>query len=258
MKKTLVCILAAATVYGAMGQQAAHRTKVIAHRGYWDTEGSAQNSLASLRKAAEIGCYGSEFDVHLTSDGVAIINHDNDWAGAVIQHNTYSVFEKLTLANGETIPTLEQYLTEGAKYPRMKLILEIKSADSPEHESRAVEAIMDMVEKMGLREQVEYIAFSYHVCKEVVARDPDAVVAYLNGDKTPEELKADGIRGLDYNLSIARRDPGLFDAARAAGITTNIWTVNREDDMRYIIEHGVDFITTDNPELAQKIIAETE
>ncbi len=35
-------------------------TQVIAHRGYWDTHGSAQNSLASLEKADEIGAYGSE------------------------------------------------------------------------------------------------------------------------------------------------------------------------------------------------------
>ena len=33
-------------------------TQVIAHRGYWDTHGSAQNSLASLEKADEIGAYG--------------------------------------------------------------------------------------------------------------------------------------------------------------------------------------------------------
>ena len=43
--------------------------KVVAHRGYWTTEGSAQNSIASLQKAAEIGCWGSEFDVWMTADG---------------------------------------------------------------------------------------------------------------------------------------------------------------------------------------------
>ena len=41
------------------------QTQVIAHRGYWKAEGSAQNSLASLRKAAEAKVYGSEFDVQI-------------------------------------------------------------------------------------------------------------------------------------------------------------------------------------------------
>ena len=35
--------------------------KIVAHRGYWKTEGSAQNSLTSLQKANDVGCYGSEF-----------------------------------------------------------------------------------------------------------------------------------------------------------------------------------------------------
>ena len=39
------------------------QTKVIAHRGFWKTPGSSQNSISSLLKADSIGCYGSEFDV---------------------------------------------------------------------------------------------------------------------------------------------------------------------------------------------------
>ena len=42
------------------------QTRVIAHRGFWKTQGSAQNSITSLLKADSIGCYGSEFDVWLT------------------------------------------------------------------------------------------------------------------------------------------------------------------------------------------------
>ena len=53
------------------------QTQVIAHRGYWKAEGSAQNSLASLRKAAEAKVYGSEFDVQMTADGIVVVNHDN-------------------------------------------------------------------------------------------------------------------------------------------------------------------------------------
>jgi glycerophosphoryl diester phosphodiesterase len=34
------------------------KTKVIAHRGFWNTEGSAQNSIAALTKANEIKVYG--------------------------------------------------------------------------------------------------------------------------------------------------------------------------------------------------------
>ena len=60
------------------------QTKVIAHRGFWNCEGSAQNSIAALQKAQEIGVYGSEFDVSITADGIPVVNHDVDIDGLVI------------------------------------------------------------------------------------------------------------------------------------------------------------------------------
>ncbi|MCD8102158.1 MAG: glycerophosphodiester phosphodiesterase [Alistipes sp.] len=253
MKRLITVVAAVALAACGSGAPAVHETKVIAHRGYWKADGSAQNSLASLRKAAEIGCYGTEFDVHLTADGVAIVNHDDRIGGAAIWEDVYDTFSGHLLSNGEVIPTLRSYLEEGAKYPELKLIIEIKSAPDQGHESRSVTAVMDIVEELGVSEQVEYIAFSYHICREIVARDPAAKVAYLNGDKTPDELKADGIAGLDYNVELARNNPALFADARSAGISTNIWTVNEEADMREFISYGVDFITTDQPELALEL-----
>ena len=52
------------------------QTRVIAHRGFWKTQGSAQNSITSLLKADSIGCYGSEFDVWLTKDNGLVVSHD--------------------------------------------------------------------------------------------------------------------------------------------------------------------------------------
>ena len=49
----LLCLMMAGMV------AAKDNTKVIAHRGYWKTEGSAQNSIRSLERASEIGAYGS-------------------------------------------------------------------------------------------------------------------------------------------------------------------------------------------------------
>ena len=63
---------------------ASAETKVIAHRGFWKTEGSAQNSITALKKAAEINVYGSEFDVLITSDGIPVVNHDDTIEGLVI------------------------------------------------------------------------------------------------------------------------------------------------------------------------------
>ena len=58
-------------------------------RNYWKAEGSAQNSIAGLKKAAEAKVYGSEFDVQLTADGVVVVNHDDAIDGLVIGETAY-------------------------------------------------------------------------------------------------------------------------------------------------------------------------
>lgn len=102
------------------------QTQVIAHRGYWKAEGSAQNSLASLRKAAEAKVYGSEFDVQMTADGIVVVNHDNTIGSTAISRATYEQIKESKLKNGETLPTLQAYLEEGRKLKDLQLILEIK------------------------------------------------------------------------------------------------------------------------------------
>ena len=57
MMKIKKILLASALVLSTCGVMA--QTQVIAHRGYWKTDGSAQNSIAALLKADSIGCYGS-------------------------------------------------------------------------------------------------------------------------------------------------------------------------------------------------------
>ena len=88
--------------------------QVIAHRGYWKTEGSAQNSISSLRNTYNIGVYGSEFDVHITRDGEVVVFHDDDIDGIKIENANYTDIKDKRLKNGEPIPTLKEYL-EAAK-----------------------------------------------------------------------------------------------------------------------------------------------
>ena len=88
MKRTLISALALVACF--VGIQA--QTQVIAHRGFWKTEGSAQNSITALEKAAEAQLYGSEFDVLMTSDGTIVVNHDNTIEGMAIPETVYEEF----------------------------------------------------------------------------------------------------------------------------------------------------------------------
>jgi len=231
------------------------QTRVIAHRGYWDVEGSAQNSIASLQKAQELRIYGSEFDVWMTSDGVLVVNHDAELEGLKIEDTPYAQLKDIRLKNGEKLSTLEAYLAQGKKDKKTKLILELKSHSSKDKEDRAAAAVVKMVEKAGVKKHTEYISFSLNICKELVRLDPKAEVAYLNGDLSPQEVKTHKITGIDYNLKVLKKNKQWIDEAKKLKMTVNVWTVNSEDDMKEMIAAGVDFITTDKPTVAKKLVS---
>ena len=119
---------------------------------------------------------------------------------------------------------------------------------------RAAQTCVDAVKAKGLQNQVEYIAFSYDVCKKLAGLAPEATVQYLNGDKAPSTVFADGIKGIDYSYS--KLTDAWIKEANGLGMTVNVWTVNKDEDIRRCLEAGVDFITTNEPELTRRIMKE--
>ncbi len=228
--------------------------KIIAHRGFWDTDGSAQNSIASLQKAAEINAYGSEFDVFITADGIAVLNHDDKINGKKIEDVNYSEIQNETLKNGELIPTLSSFF-QAAKKLDIKLFLEIKPHTKTENENRAVAEVLRLVKKYKLKKRVEYISFSLNICKQIVVQNKKAKVHYLNGELSPVEIKALGFAGIDYNQKVYEKNPTWISEAKKLKLATNVWTVNAQDKMEYFIKENIDYITTDKPVFLQKLQA---
>ena len=236
-------------------QDAMAQTKIIAHRGFWDTSGSAQNSIAALLKADSIGCYGSEFDVWMAGDGELVVNHDASYKGVKMDKATVADINKLKLANGEPMPTLTQYF-EAAKKTNIKLILELKKLSSAKLETEAVEKIVALAKSYGLDHRIEYISFSKHATEEFIRLAPKGTpIFYLNGDLNPQQLKEMGCAGPDYNLSVFKKHPNWIEECHQLGMKVNVWTVNKESDMEWCINHKIDFITTDKPVLLQHLIA---
>lgn len=247
-------IITSALLLAACGYTQAQSTQVIAHRGFWKTDGSAQNSIAALVKADSINCYGSEFDVWLTADNQLVVNHDSTFKGVNMQKSTAQQCTAVILDNGEQLPTLRQYL-EKAGQLKTRLILELKSHKTPEQETRAVESIVKMVKDMGLENRMEYIAFSRHATKEFIRLAPKGTpVYYLEGDLSPKELKEWGCAGPDYHFSVFKRHPEWIKESHDLGMKVNAWTVNDAKDMKWLIDHGVDFITTNVPVELQEIL----
>src|SRR5690554_4095807 len=229
--------------------------KVVAHRGAWKASNNPQNSIASLREAVRLGCEGSEFDVWMTKDGVLVANHDPDFLGIPVETSTYEELLAKKLPNGESIPTVEEYLKEGMRQNTTKLVFEIKTSRiSKERSLELAEKSVQLVKDLGAEKWVDYIAFDYDICLKVMELDPNANVAYLNGDKTPTELSDTGFFGLDYNINVMRKNPHWIKEAHDLGLTVNVWTVNQEEDMVWLLDEDIAFITTDEPELLFELI----
>ena len=230
-------------------------TRVIAHRGYWRTPDYPQNSLASLQRALDLEIYGSELDVWITNDGVVVLNHDATINGINIENSTYGALKDVRLSNGESIPTLQECIDRVKKQTKTKLIIEIKSHATTANENRVVAAVLELVRQNGAADQVDYISFSQNICKGLIANNPGNRVAYLNGNLAPDALKSQGYWGLDYSSSVLKSNSGWVQSAKATGLTANVWTVNMTDDFEYFITMGVDFITTDNPQILKDFLA---
>ena len=256
--KMFLCAVLALLTGGTTIATAKVKTKVIAHRGYWKTDGSAQNSIASLDKANQIKTYGSELDVWLSSDGVPMVTHDrtvkHNGKTLVIENTPASVLKTVKLNNGEYMPTLAAYLDKFKNCKNTKLIIELKSHSTKQQEDRLARMTIDMVKAAKLQKRVEYIAFSKNMTEQLIQLDPKAKVAYLNGDLTPRQAKEMGCTGLDYHINVFKKNPTWIQEAHDLGLTVNVWTVDDEPTMQYFIDNGADYITTDEPEMLQRLL----
>lgn len=101
---------------------------------------------------------------------------------------------------------------------------------------------------MGLESRMEYITFSLHAMKEFIRLAPAGTpVFYLNGELSPKELKGLGATGLDYHMGVIKKHPEWIKEAHDLGLKVNVWTVDEAEEMKWLIEQKVDFITTNEP-----------
>ena len=223
---------------------------IVAHRGAFKKNGFPENSIASLKEAIRLGCAGSEFDVRMSADDSLVINHDPTHNKLEIEKTNYAELIQHPLSNGEKLPTLREYLLAGVENnTHTDLVLEIKpSGLGAERAQKIVDRVVDLVKELKPPFRIVYISFDYNMCLHLLKRIPKAHVQYLNGDKTPDQLKEAGIRGMDYNFSVFKKHPEWITRAKELGIVLNVWTVNDLTMMQGFLDQGFELITTNEPE----------
>lgn len=234
--------------------------KVVAHRGFYTTGDSFENTISSLANAQQLGVYGVEFDVNLTSDDRILILHGPNVHGTDVnvQKSTFDQVRALTLPGGHKVPTLHEWLVQGAKCPSCKLIMELKKHSTPQRETQLVEAVLAEIRGMGMDlSQFEFISFSLHAIQEVKRLEPAAFTCYVSSNQRayiPAQLHEMGVDALSYELNVLMNFPEMVDQANALGMPTTLWMVEDPELIDWAFRHGVTFISTDFPDKSKAYI----
>ncbi|MDR1198415.1 MAG: hypothetical protein LBK94_05305 [Prevotellaceae bacterium] len=250
IKLTVMLILASSMTTVSAQEFESHR--VVAHRGAWKADKLPENSVASFKKAIELGCAGSEFDVYLTADSVLVLNHDAHLQGLQIEKSTLAQLRQKKLSNGETVALLDDILKILTSQDKTVAFLEIKpSSVSREHGFAAVDKILEAVERHKAVDRIICISFDYSYLQRINEKNPKIRTAFLSDRQA--NMVFDKKMGMDFNSEVLKANPDIIKAAKAKGANTNVWTVNNPDDMKYFLEQNVDYITTDEPSLLMKL-----
>ena len=220
-------------------------SRIIAHRGVWAETNLPPNSLAAFKAALGMDIYGTECDVRQTKDGRLVICHDATYGGLTISKTDYLTLSQHTLANGESLPLLEDFLTALHDDTGMvRMVIELKSCN--------VRSLLSMVDSIGVLDRVDFISFSQGLCGQLIAYGFGYKTFYLNGTLSPQAARERGYCGIDYSYQVLDGYPYWINEAQELGLQVWTWTVNGTDNIRYFLEQGV-YVTTDYPSKAREI-----
>lgn len=129
--------------------------------------GRSENSIEMCRFAEYLGCTGIEIDLHVTSDDIAILMHDDTFSPRTVQ-STYVLGEisKFTfdqirdnarLIHGEQIPSLTDFLTFVVDSTHLEFVwLDPKVATGVEGILQAQQAALDRAAQKGRTLRILY------------------------------------------------------------------------------------------------------
>ena len=224
--------------------------KVYAHRGFWNTTGSAENSLAAYKKACEAGCDGMETDVWLTTDDSIMINHDATLNNVTIQTSSYNKVKGLTLGNGETIPRLRQML-DLVQQNNTHLLIEIKEHSTLARGKECAKATYEIVKAYGVLDKVEFHSPSYDIGRYIISLDSSAFVSSLDY-QAPAQLKADGFKCLT-SLGGLYNHTSQVSQFKSQDIKCWPFTPDQVSLFNYLIQNGAECVGTNNVQGALRL-----
>jgi glycerophosphoryl diester phosphodiesterase len=254
----------------------------IAHRG--GRRIRPEHTLLAYDQALADGSDILELDVSETSDGVIVVMHDltvdrtTDCTGA-IQDMTFEEIRQCDAGydfspdGGETypyrgtglvVPTMEEVFD---RYPDVAFVIEIKQPTPS-----MVDHFVEVIRENGVTDKMIGSAFSDAVLQELRAAAPELAtnmgvnetLVFWGNSFNPIDPEYDPPAEFlqvptEYNVGdrdVVVLHPGFVPRAHELDMYVHVWTINDEQEMRELIELGVDGIMTDDPPLLTSVIEE--
>ncbi len=247
---------------------------VIGHRG--GAGAAPENTLESIRHGIDAGADAIEFDVHATADDRIVLFHDDtlerttDGEGVVEAH-TLEQLQGLDAGyhftpdlgrsfpfrgTGVRIPTIDEAADACGDLP---IICEIKTP-------KAGLLLAEWLTRHPARERMIVGGFDIDAVRPAgraarwrCASQADLAPVVLWSKmgirrRLAPEITATMVPVRKGLVRVVTR--GFVHRCHEAGVGVHVWTVNRPDEMRALIELGVDGLISDFPAIARRIVEE--
>ena len=236
---------------------------VTGHRG---AAGHApENTLASIRKALEMGADRIEIDVQQSKDGVVVIMHDKTLKRTTngkgyVRNKTFAELSALVAPAefaasfpNEKIPTLEEalILING----KAKFVIEIKDGNAyyPDIEQH----IVDLIHQYKAEKWCIVHSFNDAALKKVHELDANIPLHKLFVAGLGRDLaKWDYVQEFSVNEHFATKK--MIEKVHKLGKKINVWTVNDKAKMETLVKMGIDGIISNFPDIALQIAKKNE
>jgi glycerophosphoryl diester phosphodiesterase len=210
----------------------------VGHRG--SPRERTENTLPGFVLALEHGADAVELDVHATADGVVVVHHDFDLAGAAIASTAWEQLQAVDLPGGGRIPTLQSVID--AIGDRAAVYVELKGS-----------GIESQVADVLKRARGRYAVHSFdHAMIARCARDHPAIprgILLDRGVERPVEMLTVALRDTqprDVWPHHSLVDKAFMNAATAHDLRVIPWTVNSRELAARLAALGVAGICGDD------------
>lgn len=222
---------------------------IFAHRGA--NSFAPENSLQAFEEALRINCDGIEMDIRYTASGDIIVFHDRNlyrMTGhkANVHQLKLETIKKYYLAGNPNfiIPTFKEALD----LIRDKTIINVEIKREFSRSNGFEEKVVKILKDFKLNDNIIISSFNPLVLKRIAVIAPHLHLGFIYRNRS-QKLMTFGTSLKSLHINFKTLSKKYLKAMQEKGYKIFPWTVDQINDMRHLLQMGVDGIITNRPEV---------